>query len=127
MLGDEANLLWGLDAFYDLLCGPGAILVNTDHRQMRADTLEHGHASGKCTLLEKLLDDLDHISNGIHDVTLKEAHCVAQPVRGKVNNLAIEEISSNLFDFFVRDRVRVHPLSQLAQLRSIPAPIMWAL
>ena len=127
MLSDDANLLWGLHAFYDLLCGPSAILVNTDHRQMRADTLEHGHTSGKCALLEKFLDDLYHISNGIHDVALEEAHCVAQPVRGKINDLAIEEISGNLFDFFVQDRVRVHTLSQLAQLGSTPAPIMWAL
>jgi len=127
MLGDDINLLWGLHAFYNLLCGPSAILVNTNHRQMRADTVEHGHTGRKCALLEKLLDDLYHISNGVHEVALEETHCVAQPVRGKVNNLAIQEISSNLFDFFVRDRVRVHPLAQLAQLGRIPAPIMWPL
>lgn len=114
MLGDDVNLLWGLHAFYNLLCGPSAILVNTNHCQMRADTVEHSHTGRKCALLEKLLDDLYHTINGVHEVVLDETHCVSQPVRGKVNNLAIEEISSNLFDFFVRDRVRVHPLAQLA-------------
>jgi len=105
MLRDEVDLLWGLHAFYDLLCGPKAILVNTKHRQMRADTVEHGYTGQQCALLEKLRDHLHHISNGTHEVTLEETHTAAQPIRGKVNNFAIEEISSNLFDFFVRDRV----------------------
>ena len=127
MRGDDVDLLWGLHAFYNLLRSPSAVLVNANHRQMRADTLEHGHTGRKCAFLEKFLDNLHHISNGIHRVALEETHCVAKPVRGKVNNLAIEEISSNLLDFFVQDRVRVHPLAQLPQLGRIPPPIMWAL
>jgi hypothetical protein len=47
---------------------------------------------------------------------LNETYCVAQPVRGKVDNLTIKEISSDLFDFFIRDGVRVHPLAQFPQL-----------
>jgi len=101
MLRDEVDLLWGLHAFYDPLCGPNDILLSTKHRQMRADTVEHSHTGRKCALLEKLLDDLYQIINGVHEVVLEETHCVAQQVRDKVNNLAIEEISGNLFDFFV--------------------------
>lgn len=65
MLGDQTNLLRGLHAFYDLLRSPSAILVNTDHRQMRTDTVEHRHAGGKRALLEKLLDNLFHINNAV--------------------------------------------------------------
>ena len=71
MLDDDVNLLWGLRAFYNLLRGPSSGLVDTNYRQMRADMVEHGHTSRKCAILEKLLDDLYHISNGIHETALK--------------------------------------------------------
>ncbi len=65
MLGDQVNLFRSLHAFYDLLRSPRAILVNTNHRQMRSDTLEHGHAGGKSALLKELLYNL-------YDILTKE-------------------------------------------------------
>lgn len=105
MLRDQVDFLRGLHTFYDLLCGPGAVLVDADHRQMRANTVEHGHTGRKCALLEELLDHLYQVSNRIHEIALEETHCVTQPVRRKIDNLAIEEISGDLFDFFIQNCV----------------------
>jgi hypothetical protein len=76
MLRDQINLLWSLHAFYDLLRGPRAILVNTNHRQMGADTVEHRHAGGKRALLEKLLDNLFRINNDVLETCLERKHTV---------------------------------------------------
>ena len=63
VLGDKSNFFRGLNAFNDLLSGPSAILVDTDHSEVRGKTIQHGETWPRGALLEKLLHDLAmHVS-----------------------------------------------------------------
>ena len=59
VLRDQSHLFGALNAFYDLLCGPSAIFVDTDHGQMRSDALEHGESWSGRAFLKQFLYNLN--------------------------------------------------------------------
>jgi len=60
--------------------------------------------AGKAHFSKSFWTTYTTFNDRIRDMVIK-THCVAQPVRGKVDNLTIKEISGDLFNFFICDRV----------------------
>jgi len=58
---------------------------------------------------------------------LSETYSITEPVGRKIYNFSIQEISGNVVNLFNRNGARVHPLSELPQLRSIPPSIVGSL
>ena len=58
VLGNESDFIGTRNAFDNLLGGPSAVLVNTDHAKMRADPFQHGNTRNSRTFFEEFLNNL---------------------------------------------------------------------
>lgn len=63
VLRNERNFIGSLNAFNDLLGGPSTVLVNTNHRQVGSNTLQHRLPGSWRAPLKELLDNLYEMSD----------------------------------------------------------------
>ncbi len=101
---DECNFFRGLDTFDDLLRCPGTVLMDTNHRDVRGDALQHGKSRARRALLEQLLDNLKIEMRRFDPWTVSlNTYRITQPVRRKVNDLSIKEVGCYAVNLFDRD------------------------
>ena len=86
MLSDQVGFLRGLHAFDDFLGSPGAILMNANHRQVRTNAVEHGHAGREGTLFKKLLDDLRRVKNGVYEKKISRNRLTVLPSQSEARS-----------------------------------------